>query len=122
MAGPLIRVICAAIPASGIANLTSGTVTPWGFAKDATVLRQRVDGPLTCNSVALAMAVIRTGTGIGLIMEDNVRDTLACSSLEQVLDDWCPPFDGIHIHHPGRRRTSLALRLLIDYLRSQAAH
>ncbi|SMO51177.1 LysR family transcriptional regulator [Paracoccus laeviglucosivorans] len=104
----------------GYHNLTSGTIMPWEFTQGGRDLRQRVDGPLTCNSVDLAMAVVLLGETVGLFMEDDVREALSCGMLEQVLDDWCPPFDGVHLYHPARRQTPPALRHLIDFLRSNA--
>jgi DNA-binding transcriptional LysR family regulator len=50
-------------------------------------------------------------------MEEDVADDLASGRLEAVLQDWCPPFDGISLFHPSRRQTPPALRALIDFLK-----
>jgi DNA-binding transcriptional LysR family regulator len=35
-----------------------------------------------------------------------------------VLEDWSPSFDGLFLYYPGRRQVPLALRALIDMLRT----
>jgi hypothetical protein len=35
-----------------------------------------------------------------------------------VLDDWSPAFDGLFLFYPGHRQVPVALRALIDMLRS----
>lgn len=98
-------------------NLSGGTISPWEFEKDGKDLRQRVDGPLICNSSDLALALVRRGGCVSLHMEDDVAADLATGALEAVLEDWTPPFDGIVLYHPSRRQTLPALRTLIDYLK-----
>lgn len=99
-------------------NLSGGTVSPWEFEKDGKEVRQRVDGPLICNSTDLALAVVRSGTCISLHMEQDVAEDLRSGVLEQVLADWCPPFDGVFLYHPSRRQTPPPLRALIDFLKT----
>ena len=99
-------------------NLSDGTVSPWEFEKDGKSLRQRVDGPLICNSSDLALALVRTGGCVSLHMEEDVAGDLASGTLEEVLAAWSPPFDGVFLYHPSRRQTPPALRALIDFLKT----
>jgi DNA-binding transcriptional LysR family regulator len=99
-------------------NLSGGTVSPWEFKKDGKEVRQRVGGPLICNSTDLALAVVRSGACVSLHMEQDVAEDLGSGALEQVLDDWCPPFDGVFLYHPSRRQTPPPLRALIDFLKA----
>lgn len=98
-------------------NLTSGTTGPWEFEKDGKEVRHRAHGQLVCNSSDLALAVVRHGECVSLHMEQDVREDLASGSLEQVLEDWCPPFDGIFLYHPSRRQLRPPLRAMIDFLK-----
>ena len=50
-------------------------------------------------------------------MEEDVIADLAAGHLEAVLEDWTPPFDGVHLYHPSRRQVPPALRALIDFLK-----
>ena len=98
-------------------RLSSGSIAPWEFEKDERELRQTVEGPLICNSADLALALVREGGCVSLHMEEDVAADLAAGRLEATLDDWTPPFDGIHLYHPSRRQTPPALRALVDFLR-----
>lgn len=104
----------------GYHNLSNGTVMPWEFAKDGKALRQRVSGALICNSADLALAVVRSGGGVGLHMEKDVAEDITAGRLEQVLGDWCQPFLGACLYHPSRRQVPPALRAFINFLKSTA--
>lgn len=98
-------------------RLSSGAIAPWEFEKNGREWRQRVEGPLICNSADLALALVRQGGCVSLHMEEDVAADLATGRLEAVLEDWTPPFDGVHLYHPSRRQTPPALRALIDFLK-----
>ena len=99
-------------------NLSSGTISPWEFEKDGKELRHRVQGQLICNSTDLARALVRRGDCVSLHMEEDVRGDLASGALEQVLQDWCPAFDGAYLYHSSRRQMRPPLRALIDFLKA----
>jgi DNA-binding transcriptional LysR family regulator len=40
------------------------------------------------------------------------------NSLVRVLEDWSPSFEGLFLYYPGHRQVPVALRALIDMLRS----
>ena len=98
-------------------SVSSGTVMPWEFEKNGQAIRQRVDGPLICNSADLALAVVRAGGGVGLHMVQNVAVDLGSGGLEQVLETWSPPFNGVFLYHSSRRQMPAPLRVLIDFLK-----
>lgn len=99
-------------------NLTTGTISPWEFKKDGKEFRHRVQGQLICNSSDLARAVVRRGECVSLHMEQDVREDVKSGALEQVLEDWCPPFDGVFLYHSSRRQVRPPLRAMIDFLKS----
>lgn len=101
----------------GYRNVSSGTLMPWEFEKDGTVVRQQVTGPLVCNSSDLALAAVRAGTGVGWAMEQDVATDIAAGRLEQVLDEWSQPYPGAFLYHPSRRQVPPPLRALIDFLK-----
>jgi DNA-binding transcriptional LysR family regulator len=98
-------------------RLSDGSISPWEFEQDGRELRQRVEGPLICNSADLALALVREGGCVSLNMEEDVAGDLASGRLEAVLEDWTPPFDGVFLYHPSRRQTPPSLRALIDFLK-----
>ena len=48
----------------------------------------------------------------------NVTVARWINSLVRVLQDWSPSFDGLFLYYPGHRQVPVALRALIDMLRS----
>jgi DNA-binding transcriptional LysR family regulator len=77
----------------------------------------RVEGQLVFNSLALILNAALAGFGLAYLPEDMVRPHVADGRLVVVLDDWCPPFSGYHLHYPSRRQPSPAFALLVDTLR-----
>ncbi len=97
-----------------------GGLLPWEFARDGQEVRVRPGGQLTVNDATLAAAAIRAGAGLGYALEGDVAAEVAAGQLVQVLDGWCPPFQGYHLYHLSRQTTP-ALRALIDALRWRGA-
>jgi DNA-binding transcriptional LysR family regulator len=58
-----------------------------------------------------------SGFGIAYVPDSIVQTQLASHALEQVLDDWSPPFDGYFLCHPGRRQNLLEFWIIVDALR-----
>ena len=101
----------------GYRAISSGTLMPWDYEKDGQEIRQQVNGPPICNSSELALAVVRSGRGVGWHMERDVEEDVRAGRLEQVLEDWSQPYDGAHLYHSSRRQVPPPLRALIDYLK-----
>lgn len=101
----------------GYRAISSGTLMPWDYEKDGQDIRQQVNGPPICNSSELALAVVRSGRGVGWHMERDVEEDVRAGRLEQVLEDWTQPYDGAHLYHSSRRQVPPPLRALIDYLK-----
>lgn len=104
----------------GYRHVTSGAIMPWDFERDGEELRLQVAGPLLCNSTDLAMGAVRSGLGVGWLIETDVARDLEAGCLEQVLDAWCAPFPGAVLYHPSRRQVPRPLRALIDFLKAEA--
>jgi DNA-binding transcriptional LysR family regulator len=96
--------------------LGGGGLLPWEFERDGREIKFRPNGQLIVNDELLAAAAVRTGAGLGYMLEHDVTDEIADGRLIQVLDSWCPPFPGCHLYYPNRQVTP-ALRVLIDRLR-----
>lgn len=99
--------------------VTARALYAWEFQKGAEVVRARVEGQLTFNSVNAILQATLDGFGIGFLPEDLVTPHIASGSLVQALDDWCQPFPGLHLYYPSRRQTSPAFRVILDALRTQ---
>jgi DNA-binding transcriptional LysR family regulator len=100
--------------------VSSKTLYAWEFQKDAEVIRAKVEGQVIFNSVNAILQATLDGFGIGFLPEDIVAPAIATGSLEQVLDDWCQPFPGLHLYYPSRRQASPAFRIIVEALRHSA--
>jgi DNA-binding transcriptional LysR family regulator len=98
----------------------SGGLMPWDFEKDGKEIRARPKGQLIVDDGYLAGAAILAGAGLGYVLEEYAKPFLQTGRLEQVLDDWCAPYSGLHLYYPTGRVTP-ALRVLIDSLKWKAS-
>jgi DNA-binding transcriptional LysR family regulator len=96
---------------------TYGGLYAWEFEKGDRELRVRVDGQLVFNGVTQMLNAALGGFGLAYIPEDVASPHVAKRRLQQVLEDWCPPFPGYHLFYPSRRQSSPAFALLVDALR-----
>ena len=96
---------------------TLGGLYAWEFERDGRELRVRVDGQIVFNSLALAIDAAQAGLGIGISLEDEVREAIAGGRLVRLLEDWTPPFPGYYLYYPSRREMTPAMALVVETLR-----
>lgn len=101
----------------GLRMRTYGGLLVWEFEKGKTMQKVRVDGQLVVNSNPHVLTGVLNGIGLGLLMEDVALPYIATGELVQVLDDWCPPFEGYHLYYPVRRQASPAFAAFIKAVR-----
>ena len=77
-----------------------------------------VDGRVIVNDTDLAARAAVDGLGIAYTIESLADPFLRSGQLVRVLADWSPSFDGLFLYYPGHRQVPVALRALIDMLRS----
>ena len=106
-----------------------GAVFEWAFERDGKPsggpFRSReqsrriaVDGRVIVNDPDLAMRAAVDGLGIVYTVEALADPFLRSGQLVRVLEDWSPSFEGLFLYYPGHRQVPLALRALIDMLRT----
>ncbi len=95
----------------------NGRIYRWEFEQGRQMLEIGVDGPLIANDDRIVLAAALDGGGLAYMFEDIVADLVAEGRLVRVLEDWCPPFAGLHLYYPSRRQMRLALRAFIDFYR-----
>jgi DNA-binding transcriptional LysR family regulator len=96
---------------------TRGGLYAWEFEKGGHELRVRVEGRLVFNGIFQVLDAALAGFGLAYVPEDLARPHLAVGRLEQVLEEWSPPFPGYHLYYPSRRQSLPAFALLVDALR-----
>lgn len=101
-------------------RLPNGALLRWHFEKQGETALVDVEGPITLDEASLARAVVLEGLGIGLFLEQNVREDVAEGRLVRLLEDWTPPFGDLCLYYPGRRNQSAALKAFVGLARDLA--
>lgn len=96
---------------------SAGTSYRWEFERGAEQMEIAVDGPLIFDVAGMVTDAALAGVGLGYVLEDRALDHFKSGALVRVLADWCPPFPGFYLYHPGRRQLSPALAAFIDAIR-----
>jgi DNA-binding transcriptional LysR family regulator len=99
--------------------ITGGGLFPWKLERDGKEMRTRIGGQLILDDPDLAASLMMAGAGLGLILEQKASPHLLAGRLVRVLDEWCIPFQGLHLYYPSRQVTP-ALRALTDALKWKA--
>jgi DNA-binding transcriptional LysR family regulator len=86
--------------------------------RDGKSRRISVDGRIIVNDPDLAVRAAVDGLAIVYTVETRVDPFLRSAKLVRVLEDWSPSFEGLFLYYPGHRQVPVALRALIDMLRS----
>ena len=96
----------------------AGSVFEWPFERDGKSRRISLDGRVMVNDMDLAVRAAVDGLGIAYTIEALADPFLRSGQLLRVLEDWSPSFEGLFLYYPGHRQVPVALRALIDMLRS----
>jgi DNA-binding transcriptional LysR family regulator len=90
----------------------------WPFERDGKSRLTPLDGRVIVNDTDLAVRAAVDGLGIAYTIEALADPFLRSGQLVRVLEDWSPSFEGLFLYYPGQRQVPVALRALIDMLRS----
>ena len=96
----------------------AGSVFEWPFERDGKSRQISLDGRVMVNDTDLAVRAAVDGLGIAYTIEALADPFLRSGQLVRVLEDWSPFSDGLFLYYPGHRQVPVALRALIDMLRS----
>lgn len=99
---------------------TYGGLYAWEFERAGRAQRVRVDGQLTFNTIYQCRDAALDGFGIAYLMVDLIRSHLEDGTLEAVLEEWSPPFEGYHLFYPSRRQPTPAFAAIVEALRYRA--
>jgi len=100
-----------------IRHRPNGAIYAWEFEKDGQAFSVKVEGQLVFNSTMHVLNAALDGIGLAYVPEELAAPYLADGRLVQVLDAWCPFFQGYHLYYPNRRQASPAFSAFVDALR-----
>jgi len=95
-----------------------GVMFEWTFEQDGKSQQVSVEGRVIVNDTDLAVRAAVDGLGIAYAAEAVADPFLRSGQLVRVLEDWSPSFEGFFLYYPGHRQVPIALRALIDMLRT----
>jgi DNA-binding transcriptional LysR family regulator len=95
-----------------------GAMFDWTFERDGKSRQISLDGRVIVNDTDLAVRAAVDGLGIAYTNEALADPFLRSGQLVRVLEDWSPCFEGLFLYYPGHRQVPVALRALIDMLRT----
>ncbi|MBU3890758.1 LysR family transcriptional regulator [Methylosinus sp. KRF6] len=96
---------------------TSGGLYVWEFEKNGREIKIRVDGQLVFNNIHHVLDAALAGLGLAYVPEEIALPHIAKGRLVQVLEGWCPYWDGFYLYYPSRRQSSPAFSALVAALR-----
>lgn len=79
-----------------------------------------VTGRVVFDDQGLMVEAALAGAGIAYVIDTDASRQLASGRLRTVLEDWCPPSDGVKLYYSGHRRVPPALRAVLDVARQLA--
>jgi DNA-binding transcriptional LysR family regulator len=98
-------------------RLAGGGLYAWELRDGDEPIEVRVDGQFTFNGVYQMLGAALSGCGLAFLTEDVAGPHVRAGRLVSVMEDWCPPFPGLHAYYPGRRHASRALSVVLDAIR-----
>jgi DNA-binding transcriptional LysR family regulator len=100
-------------------HLPDGALLPWKFSTGGKTLEQHVTGSFETNDPDVVNSAALGDLGIAYTIEEYVQPFLEDGRLVRVLEENLMPPDGaFFMFYPSRRQNPAALRVLIDFLRS----
>jgi DNA-binding transcriptional LysR family regulator len=91
----------------------------WEYAHKGHRVDIQVGGSLITRDGDTLLNAIRSGAGIGLAFESQVREDLTAGRLVPLLQAWWPKFPGFYLYHPSRAHVPRKLGAFIDFLRQR---
>lgn len=107
----------AGLPCINFRLPSSGTHFAWEFRDGDHDIRVKVEGQLAFNNIFLCLDAALEGFGLAYMAADLAEPYLKNGRLVQMLDEYCPAWDGFHLYYPNRRQASPAFRVILDALR-----
>jgi DNA-binding transcriptional LysR family regulator len=110
----LMRHNCITMRLSG-----SGGLYAWTLREGGRNVDVRVSGQVTFNGAYQMLNAALSGHGLAFLPEELTQPHVDSGRLQRVMDDACPNFQALYAYYPSNRNSSLAMRLVMDALRTQ---
>ncbi|MNV10917.1 HTH-type transcriptional regulator DmlR [compost metagenome] len=98
---------------------TMDSLLTWELRKGRRNVDVRVSGQLVFNNIYQILTAALEGFGLAYVPKTLAEPAVRSGQLQWVMEDWFRTFTGPHAYYPTRRQSSLAVRLVIEALRSE---
>ncbi|MDX8445102.1 LysR family transcriptional regulator [Mesorhizobium captivum] len=95
-----------------------GNIYRWEFSRGKRSLEIAVEGSLIVNDTELMLNAALDGAGVAYMLDYQVQPSIETGKLVRFLENWSPSFPGFYLYHPSRRHVPPALRVFIDFIRT----
>ncbi|WP_429132719.1 LysR family transcriptional regulator [Ensifer sp. 4252] len=102
-------------------RMPSGSLYRWEFERRGEALATETKGGLVLDSSRLILAAAIDGYGLAYLTKWMAGPALDAGILEQVLEEWTPPYPGLSLYYPRHRHLSASMRAFVSFLREQEA-
>lgn len=100
-------------------RMPSGSLYRWEFERRGEALATETRGGLVLDSSRLILAAAIDGYGLAYLTKWMAGPALDAGILEQVLEEWTPPYPGLSLYYPRHRHLSASMRAFVSFLRER---
>lgn len=102
-------------------RMASGSIYRWEFQRRGEDVVVTTPGNLVVDQSRLLLAAALDGIGLAYVTRWMAADALANGKLQQVLDDWTPPYPGLCLYYPRHRHLGSGMRAFLDFLKAEGS-
>jgi len=101
-------------------RLSGGGIYAWELRDEGKAVEVRVRGQVTFNGAYQMLNAALSGYGLAFLPAEMTQPFVDDGRLQEVMQDCCPHFPGLHAYYPSHRNSSRAMRVVIDAIRLPA--
>ncbi|MET3858780.1 LysR family transcriptional regulator [Rhizobium sp. OAE497] len=102
-------------------RMASGSIYRWEFQRRGEDVVVTTPGNLVVDQSRLLLAAALDGIGLAYVTRWMAADALANGKLQQVLDDWTPPYPGLCLYYPRHRHFGSGMRAFLNFLKAEGS-
>ena len=102
-------------------RMANGSIYRWEFQRRGEDVVVTTPGNLVVDQSRLLLAAALDGIGLAYVTRWMAADALADGKLQQVLDDWTPPYPGLCLYYPRHRHLGSGMRAFLNFLKAEGS-
>lgn len=102
-------------------RMANGSIYRWEFQRRGEDVVVTTPGNLVVDQSRLLLAAALDGIGLAYVTRWMAADALANGKLQQVLDDWTPPYPGLCLYYPRHRHLGSGMRAFLNFLKAEGS-